>query len=288
MSVYVCKVCGWCYNEAAGIPEMGIAPGTKWENLPDDFRCLTCGVEKTQFEEKTAVNPSGENSSGTDAPAEKNSSGTDAPAKDEKAKTFDTKVTRNFSYGLFVLTARDGDKDNGCIINTAIQAAGKPLRIAISVNKANYTHDMILKTGAFNISILTEKSQFATYQHFGFQSGRDTEKFESVTFRRSGNGIAYLTEEVNGFLSGKVVQTFDLGSHTLFIADVTDGAVLSKDPSVTYAYYFANIKPKPGAETKEKKGWICTICGYIYEGEELPADFICPLCKHPASDFRKL
>ena len=202
---------------------------------------------------------------------------------------FDKKVTRNFSYGLFVLTARDGEKDNGCIINTAIQAASDPLRVAIAVNKANYTHDMILKTGAFNLSFLSEESKFATYQNFGFQSGRDAEKLEGIPFSRAENGIAYLTEEVNAYLSGQVVQTIDLGSHTMFLADVTGGEVLSKVPSVTYAYYFDNIKPKPPkAEQEKKTGWVCTICGYIYEGEELPANFICPLCKHPASDFKKL
>lgn len=199
---------------------------------------------------------------------------------------FDKKVTRNFSYGLFVLTARDGDKDNGCVINTAIQAASEPLRVSIAVNKKNYTHDMILKTGAFNLCFLSEESKFETYQNFGFQSGRDTDKLDGIPFQRAENGIAYLTEGVNAYLSGKVVQTIDLGSHTMFLADVTGGEVLSKTPSVTYAYYFANIKPKP--EEKKKTGWICTICGYIYEGEELPADYVCPICKHPASDFKKL
>ncbi|MBQ7680634.1 MAG: flavin reductase, partial [Oscillibacter sp.] len=135
---------------------------------------------------------------------------------------------------------------------------------------------------------LSEKSKFATYQNFGFQSGRDADKLEAVSFRRSANGIAYLTEEVNAYLSGKVVQSIDLGSHTMFIADVVGGEVLSKDPSVTYAYYFANIKPKPEAKQATKSGWICTICGYIYEGDTLPDDYICPICKHPASDFKKL
>ena len=204
----------------------------------------------------------------------------------------DSKVTRNFSYGLFVLTAKDGDKDNGCIINTAIQAASEPLRISIAVNKANYTHDMIMKTGEFNVSFLSEASEFATYQHFGFQSGRDVDKFAEIEFKRAENGIAYITNGTNAFVSGKVVETVDLGSHTMFIADMTDGEILSADPSVTYAYYFANIKPGPGSDAKPedapKKGWVCTICGYIYEGEVLPEDFICPICKHPASDFEKL
>lgn len=263
---YVCDVCAWEYDEAKGAPEYGVAPGTKWEDVPADFVCPICGASKEQFSVKGGAE--------------------DVAPPTEAA--FDSKVTRSFSYGLFVLTARDGDKDNGCIINTAIQAASEPLRVSIAVNKANYTHDMIMKTGEFNISFLSEDSKFATYQNFGFQSGRDVEKLEKISFKRAANGIAYLTEEVNAYLSGKVVQTVDLGSHTLFIAEVTGGEALSQAPSVTYAYYFAHIKPKPAPKQEEKKGWVCVICGYIYEGEELPPDFICPICKHPASDFQKL
>lgn len=201
----------------------------------------------------------------------------------------DGKEMQKLSYGLFVLTARDGEKDNGCIINTVTQVASDPNRISISVNKANYTCEMIQKTGAFNVSILSEKAQFETFKHYGFQSGRDTDKMAAVEFYRSENGIAYLDNgQTNAYLSGKVIQMIDVGSHMLFIADVTDGKVLSGEPSVTYAYYFANIKPKPQAQPEKKKGWICTICGYIYEGEELPADFVCPICKHPASDFKPL
>ena len=200
----------------------------------------------------------------------------------------DSKVTRNFSYGLFVLTAKDGDKDNGCIINTVTQVANSPERISIAVNKANYTHDMILKTGEFNVSILTTETPFDTFKHFGFQSGRDVDKTEGIKFARSENGIIYMTEHANSFLSGKVIETMDVGSHTLFVADLVDGAVLSDVDSVTYAYYFSNIKPAPAAKVEEKVGWVCKICGYIYEGDPLPEDFICPICKHPASDFEKL
>ncbi len=198
------------------------------------------------------------------------------------------KVMRNLSYGLFVLTAREGEKDNGCIINTVTQVASEPNRISISVNKKNFTHDMILKTREFNVSILSENAKFPTFQHFGFQSGRDVDKMQGITVSRSANGIVYLNSgETNAFISGKVIDAIDVGSHTLFIADVTDGEILSDVPSATYAYYFSSIKPKPEAAPK-KKGWICTICGYIYEGEVLPPDFICPICKHPASDFKKL
>ena len=203
---------------------------------------------------------------------------------------FNMDVTRNFSYGLFVLTAKDGDKDNGCIINTAIQAASEPFRVTICVNKANYTHDMILKTGLFNVSFLSENTTFGTFTHFGFQTGRTVDKMKDipVSFKRSENGLVYITEGANAYISCKVVDTYDLGSHTMFFAEVLEGDVFDSAASCTYAYYFAHVKPKPEAPKEEKKGWVCTICGYIYEGDPLPEDFICPLCKHPASDFKPL
>ena len=199
-----------------------------------------------------------------------------------------------FSYGLFVLTAKDGDKDNGCIINTAAQLTDNPKRINIAVNKANYTHDMIKKTGVFNVSVLSEKAQFDTFKRFGFASGRDTDKFAGFenSVKRSANGLYYVTEGVNSFISAKVIDSHDYGTHTLFIAEVTEAQVISPDPSVTYAYYFAHIKPKPqkavAPEEKGKTVWRCTVCGYEYEGDPIPEDFICPLCKHPASDFEKI
>lgn len=194
-------------------------------------------------------------------------------------------VMFKISYGLYVLTAKDGDKQNGCIINTLEQVTTVPNKVTIAVNKDNYTHDMIMKTGEFNVSILSEKATFDTFKHFGFQSGRDVNKFENYPMKTSENGIAYVTEGTNGFISGKVISTVDLGTHTLFVADVTDGDVLSEDNSATYDYYHKNIKE---SLKKESKGWVCKICGYVYEGEELPADFVCPLCKHGASDFEKL
>ena len=199
----------------------------------------------------------------------------------------DNKAMFNLSYGLFILTAKDGEKDNGCIVNTVGQVTSQPNRISLTVNKANYTHDMILKTKEFNVSVLAENSKFETYRHWGFQSGRNTDKLESISFKRSANGLVYIADETKAFLSAKVVSTLDLGTHTLFIADVTDGEVLSQVPSATYSFYQNNIKPKP-ASTEKRKGFICTVCGYIYEGETLPDDFICPVCKHPASDFRPL
>ena len=191
------------------------------------------------------------------------------------------------SYGLFVLTARDGAKDNGCIINTAQQLTSAPMRISITVNKANYTHDMIEKTGAFNISVLTEGAPFGLFKQYGFQSGRTADKLSGGE-PRTENGIAYLAEHANAVISGKVISTVDCGTHTLFIADVAEAHVLSAEPSVTYAYYFAHIKPKPQPAAEKKKGFVCKICGYVYEGETLPPDFICPLCKHGAEDFEPL
>lgn len=199
----------------------------------------------------------------------------------------DNKAMYRLSYGLFILTAKEGDKDNGCIINTAIQVTTDPNRITVAVNKKNYTHDMILRTGVFNVSVLTENSSFETYKHWGFQSGADVDKTKEISFSRAQNGVIYLTKETNAMISAKVVNSVDLGTHTLFIADVTDAQVISDDPSVTYAYYQSHIKQAPKAAS-EKKGFICTVCGYIYEGETLPDDFVCPWCKHPASDFKPL
>lgn len=198
----------------------------------------------------------------------------------------DNKAMYQLTYGLFVLSAKDGEKDNGCIINTAGQVTTTPNRITIAVNKANFTHDMIQKTGEFNLSMLDETASFSIFERFGFQSGRDTDKLQGLEVSRSENNIFYLKEHASAFLSGKVVQEFDLGTHTLFLADVTDGELLSGQPSVTYTYYQNNIKPKP--QKTEKTGYRCKICGYIYEGDPLPEDFICPICKHGAADFEKI
>nr|WP_317281998.1 flavin reductase [uncultured Sellimonas sp.] len=197
------------------------------------------------------------------------------------------KAMHKLSYGVFVITARQGEKDNGCITNTAVQVSMSPARISLAVNKENYTHDMILATKQFNVSVLSEKAGFDIFRNFGFQSGRDVDKFEDFKdVERAQNGIYYITEGTNAWMSAKVVQTVDIGTHTLFLAEVEDGDVLSEEPSATYAYYQEHIKPKP--EKVKVKGWRCKICGYIYEGEELPADFICPICKHGADDFEKM
>lgn len=197
----------------------------------------------------------------------------------------DKTAVHKLSYGLFVLTAKDGEKDNGCIINTAMQVADSPVKIAISVNKKNYTHDMIKKTGEFNLSVLTENVPFFVFQHYGFKSGRNEEKVVGE-MKRSENGIVYLTEFANAFISCKVVEEVDCVSHTMFIAEIAESQVLSNERSVTYQYYFDNIKPKP--EKPKKKGYVCKICGYVYEGDELPEDFICPICKHTAADFEPI
>ncbi|MDR1706042.1 MAG: flavin reductase [Clostridiales bacterium] len=196
------------------------------------------------------------------------------------------------SYGLFVLTAKEGEADNGCIINTAIQIAESPTRISIAVNKANHTHDMVLRTGAFNISVLAENAGFGVFERFGFHSGRDTDKFADCGYDdRAANGIRYVPAGTNAVLCAAVAQSVDCGTHTLFIAEVTEAFVLSKERSATYQYYFNNIKPKPQSPPPvkdKKKGFVCKICGYVYEGETLPDDFVCPVCKHGAGDFEPL
>lgn len=190
------------------------------------------------------------------------------------------------TYGLFVLSTSDGVRDNGCIINTAIQLTDKPLQIAIAVNKSNFTLEMIQQTGCFNLSVLSEDAPFSVFENFGFQSGRTADKFAGFAYKqRSANNVYYLTKYANAYISAKVVNTVDCGTHMLIIGEVTQALTLSDVPSVTYDYYFKNIKPKPQAKTK---GYVCKICGYVYEGETLPEDFICPLCKHPASDFEPI
>ncbi len=198
------------------------------------------------------------------------------------------------SYGLFVVTARRGDFDNGCITNTVAQVTSEPNRISVAVNKANYTCGMILDSGVFTASVISQDASFALFQRFGFQSGKDVavDKFEAFgKVKRLANGTLAVTEGTNAWISAKVEQVIDLGSHMLFIAEVTDMDVLSDTPSATYTYYQESIKPKPqkvGTTPEGKTVWRCRICGYEYVGEELPEDFICPVCKHPASDFEKV
>lgn len=202
----------------------------------------------------------------------------------------DKKAMYKLTYGLFVLSSAWDGKDSGCIINTAGQVTSEPNRISITVNKANFTHDLVKNSGRFNVSVLSEEAAFDIFRHFGFQSGRDVDKFSGYgACRRSANGLYYVTAGTNGYISATVEQAIDLGSHTMFIASADDMEVLSGAASATYAYYQSSIKPKPEQPLSGGKTvWRCTVCGYIYEGEELPTDFVCPVCKHPASDFEKV
>ncbi|MBR3764365.1 MAG: flavin reductase [Clostridia bacterium] len=196
----------------------------------------------------------------------------------------DMKALWKLTYGLYLLTARENGRDNGCIINTAVQVAENPARLTISVSRGGCTHDMVQATGRFTLSALSVDAPFALYQHFGMQSGREADKFTGRTDAiRGENGLLHLTENACGHLDCRVLQTIDLGTHTLFIAEVTDGAVHSDRPACTYAYYQSDVKRSP--QPLVKKGWICSVCGFVYEGEELPEDFVCPLCKHGRKDF---
>ena len=204
----------------------------------------------------------------------------------------DNKAMYKLSYGLFVLTTVVGDKKNGCITNTAIQVASEPNQMSVCVNKANLTHDMILESGIFTVSVISQEAKFELFKRFGFQSGRDVDKFADFDqFDLGKNGLPFIREGTNAYISVKVEKTQDLGSHTMFIGEITDIEVLSQTPSATYEYYMNNIKPKPEKVRVTEDGktvWRCKICGYEYVGEELPEDFICPICKHPASDFEKV
>ncbi len=201
------------------------------------------------------------------------------------------KAMFSLSYGLFVLSVNDGKKDNACIINTAVQVASGPDRIAIAVNKANYTNEVLAKTDDFTLSVLSEEASFDVFKRFGFASGRDTDKFAGFNdVKRVENGTLAVTAGTNAYLSAHINERYDLGSHTLFVGTLTDGDVLSSAPSATYAFYHAHIKPQP-AQAQAKAGktvWRCSVCGYEYEGEELPADFVCPLCKHGPEAFEKV
>lgn len=198
----------------------------------------------------------------------------------------DQKALFKLGYGLYVVTVNDGVRDSGLIVNTVMQQTGEPCLVSVTVSKANYSHDVIKNTGKMNVNCLTEGAPFSVFETFGFQSGREVDKFKDGVKRRSENGLAVLTESVNAFLSLEVEQYLDLGTHGLFLCRVTESEVLGSDPSMTYAYYHAKVKPKP--QTAQKKGYVCKICGYVYEGEPLPPDFICPWCKHGAEAFEPI
>ncbi len=192
-----------------------------------------------------------------------------------------------FSYGLFVLTSAENGRDNGCIINTAIQVTAEPKQVSVCVNKSNYTCSMIERTKAFNLSVISEEADFDLFRHFGFQSGETVDKFADYPHaERAENGIVYVNKATCALISVKVKETVDLGTHMMFIGEVTEEKVLSEAMPATYQYYFDHIKPQP--EKPKVKGFVCKICGYVYEGETLPPDFVCPLCKHGAEDFEPL
>ena len=202
----------------------------------------------------------------------------------------DKQAMFRFGYGLYVLTTAEGQFDNGCIINTAIQVTSAPNRILIAVNKQNKTHDMIMASRKFNVSMIAENATFELFRHFGFQSGNNVDKFAGYTeCARSENGLYYITGQTNAYVSGSVIQTIDMDTHTIFIADVTDAKILSDVPTATYTYYQEHIKPKPEAPKQTTKTtWVGKVCGYVYEGDTLPEDFVCPICKHGAADFEKV
>ena len=189
-------------------------------------------------------------------------------------------------YGLYVVTSNDGKKDNGLIVNTVIQLTDTPNRVAVNINKANYSHHVIKQTGVLNVNCLSTEAPFSVFQQFGFQTGRSVDKFAGQTVHRSDNGLVFLDKYINAFMSLKVEDYVDLGTHGMFICSVTEARVMSNQETMTYTYYQNNVKPKP--ETEGKKGFVCKVCGYIYEGDELPADYICPLCKHGAADFEPI
>lgn len=190
----------------------------------------------------------------------------------------------HISYGLYIVTARSGGRDNGLVVNTVTQVSNAPDRVAVTVSKQSFTHDLILESGMMNVCCLSESAPYSLFERFGFQSGRTADKFAGLTPQRTQNGLAVLHDDVNAYFSLEVAQTLDLGTHTMFIAAVTESRVLADRDSMTYAYYRRHLKPKP----QKKKGYVCTVCGWVYEGAPLPADILCPICLHGAADFQPL
>ena len=206
--------------------------------------------------------------------------------QNDTANKNDLSALFNIGYGLYVVTSNDGKKDNGLIVNTVTQVTNTPNRIAVTINKENYSHHVIKQTGVMNINCLTTEAPFSVFEKFGFVSGRVEDKFADCEPLRSDNGLAFLPRYINSFMSLKVEQYVDLDTHGMFICSITESRVISDKETMTYNYYYDNVKPKP--DTEGKKGYVCKICGYIYEGNNLPDDYICPLCKHPASDFEEI
>ena len=206
--------------------------------------------------------------------------------QDATANKNDLTALFNIGYGLYVVTSNDGKKDNGLIVNTVTQVTNTPNRVAVTINKENYSHHVIKQTGVMNVNCLDTSAPFSIFQNFGFQSGRSVDKFQGQSVLRSDNGLVFLSRHINSFMSLKVEQYIDLGTHGMFICAVTEARVISDNPTMTYTYYQENVKPQP--ETEGKKGFVCKVCGWIYEGETLPDDIVCPLCKHGANDFEPI
>ena len=204
----------------------------------------------------------------------------------ETANKNDLTALFKIGYGLYVVTSNDGTRDNGLIVNTVSQVTNTPNRVAVCISKQNYSHHIIKQTGKMNVNCLSTDAPFSLFERFGFQSGRTVDKFKGTDVLRSDNGLVFLPDSINAFLSLKVEQYVDLDTHGMFVCSVTEARVLSDRDSMTYAYYQQNVKPKP--KTEGKKGYVCKICGYVYEGDELPEDFVCPLCKHGAADFEPI
>ena len=205
---------------------------------------------------------------------------------DDLANKSDMTALFRIGYGLYVVTSNDGKKDNGLIVNTVTQLTDNPYRVAVNINKANYSHHVIQQTGIMNVNCLSTEAPFSVFEQFGFQSGRSTDKFAGQKVNHSDNGLVFLDKYINAFMSLKVENYVDLGTHGMFICSVTEARVMSDQDTMTYTYYQKHVKPKP--QTEGKKGWVCKVCGYIYEGDELPEDIICPLCKHGAVDFEPI
>ncbi len=204
----------------------------------------------------------------------------------ETADKNDLRALFNIGYGLYVVTTNDGKKDNGCIVNTVTQVTSSPNRVAVTINKDNYTHHVVEQSGIMNVNCLSVEAPFSVFEKYGFQSGRSVDKLADVEELRSDNGLRFLPQYINAFFSLKVENYVDLGTHGMFICSITESRVITKAETMTYTYYQNNVKPKP--ETEGKKGYVCKVCGYVYEGDELPDDFVCPLCKHGAADFEPI
>ena len=205
---------------------------------------------------------------------------------DSTANKNDLNALFNIGYGLYVITCNDGKKDNGLIVNTVTQVTNTPNRIAVTINKQNYSHHVIKQSGKMNINCLSTEAPFAVFEQFGFKSGRNVNKFENCEPLRSDNGLVFLPRYINSFMSLKVEQYVDLDTHGMFICSITEARVLTDKETMTYTYYQNNVKPKP--QTDGVKGFVCKICGYVHEGDTLPEDFVCPLCKHGAADFEPI